>query len=87
MSGTPPKKLILCVVDGLPASLLEAELSAGALPNLAMLAEHAAYARGTSVFPSVTPVCLSSIATGEKVSKHGIPHIAWFDREQGRVVD
>ncbi|MGI9659428.1 MAG: alkaline phosphatase family protein [Gaiellaceae bacterium] len=87
MSSSTAKKLILCVVDGLPASLLESELSAGSLPNLAGLAEHAEYGRGTSVFPSVTPVCLSSIATGENVARHGIPHIAWFDRDEGRVVD
>ena len=40
-----------------------------------------------SVFPTVTPVCLSSIATGETPAGHGIPHIAWFDRDQDRVVD
>ena len=87
VSIEPRKKLILCIVDGLPAALLEAELSAGTVPNFAMLAEHAEYRRGTSVFPSVTPVCLSAIATGETVDEHGIPHIAWFDRDEGRVVD
>lgn len=85
----PPaqRKLVLCVVDGLAAELLEAELDRRTLPNLAALAERADYARATSVFPSVTPVCLSSIATGESPAGHGIPHIAWFDRAEGRVVD
>ena len=87
MPTSQPKKLILAVIDGLPAALLEDELHSGKLPAFSALAERAEYRRGTSVFPSVTPVCLSSIATGETPAGHGIPHIAWFDREAGRVVD
>jgi hypothetical protein len=51
------------------------------------LHERGEYGQAVSVFPSVTPVCLSSIATGANVAEHGIPHIVWFDAEQGRVVD
>ena len=36
----------------------------GTAPALSFLAEHGEYRRGVSTFPSLTPVCLSSIATG-----------------------
>ncbi len=39
------------------------------------------------MFPSVTPVCLSSIATGAWPDEHGIPHLVWYDREEGRIVE
>ena len=81
------RKLVLCVIDGLPAHLLEDELSRRSLPALSALAERASYTRATSVFPSVTPVCLSSIATGARVADHGIPHITWYDRVADRIVD
>lgn len=87
MSERGARKLVLCIVDGLPAHLLEEELSHGRLPSLAALAERVSYAGATSVFPSVTPVCLSSIATGAGVAEHAIPHICWFDRDADRIVD
>jgi hypothetical protein len=81
------KKLVLCVIDGLPAGALEQGLERGRLPALRFLAEHGVYAEGTTVFPSVTPVCLSSIATGAWPDEHGIPHLVWYDREEGRIVE
>ena len=87
MTVQPPKKLVLAVIDGLPAALLEDELHSGRPPAFSSLAERAEYRRGTTVFPSVTPACLSSIATGETPAAHGIPSITWFDREARRVVD
>jgi hypothetical protein len=35
----------------------------------------------------LTPVCLSSIATGAHPSAHGIPHLVWYDRERRRIVE
>jgi hypothetical protein len=81
------KKLVLCVIDGLPARALEHALEQGRLPALRFLVENGAYAEGTSTFPSVTPVCLSSIATGAGPDVHGIPHLVWYDREQERIVE
>src|SRR6266516_1876553 len=43
--------------------------------------------RGVSTFPSLTPVCLSSIATGEHPDVHRIPHLVWYHREEQRVVE
>ena len=57
------KKLVLIVVDGMTPEAFE-RAADGRAPALAFLAAHGDYRRGTSVFPSLTPVCLSSIATG-----------------------
>ena len=81
------KKLVLVVVDGLPAALLENALDGRRLPALASLAEHGRYARAVSTFPSLTPVCLSSIATGSHPDVHGIPHLVWYHRGERRLVE
>src|SRR5881275_3547974 len=59
----------------------------GRAPTLAFLAEHGDYRRGTSVFPSLTPVCLSSIATGAGPDVHHIPHLVWWHRGEQRIVE
>src|SRR4029078_5999777 len=51
------------------------------------LAERGSYGHATSVFPSLTPVCLSSIATGAFGDVHEIPHLVWYDRREGRIVE
>ena len=59
-----PKKVVLIVVDGLTPAGFERALAGRRAPALSFLAEHGTYRQATSVFPSLTPVCLSSIATG-----------------------
>jgi len=81
------KKLILIVIDGLTPSVFEAAVSDGRAPALSFLAEHGTYARAVSTFPSLTPVCLSSLATGGHPDVHRIPHLVWYDREDERVVE
>ena len=81
------KKLILVVIDGLTPDVFEDAVATGAAPALAFLAEHGSYARGVSTFPSLTPVCLSSIATGAHPDVHRIPHLVWYHREERRVVE
>jgi hypothetical protein len=39
------------------------------------------------VFPSLTPVCLTSIATGAFPDVHHIPHLVWYHRGEGRVIE
>ena len=51
----------------------ERAVESGRAPALAFLAEHGDYRQATSVFPSLTPVCLSSIATGAGPDVHHIP--------------
>jgi predicted AlkP superfamily pyrophosphatase or phosphodiesterase len=81
------KRVILIVIDGLTPSMFEAAVGDGQAPALSFLAEHGRYSRAVSTFPSLTPVCLSSIATGAHPDIHRIPHLVWYDREHARVVE
>jgi len=82
-----PKKLVLIVVDGMTPAAFERAVESGRAPALAYLAEHGAYRRATSVFPSLTPVCLSSIVTGAGPDVHRIPHLVWWNRGERRIVE
>ncbi|MFL5946332.1 MAG: alkaline phosphatase family protein [Gaiellaceae bacterium] len=81
------RKLILIVIDGLTPSIFEAAVDDGRAPALSFLAQHGSYARAVSTFPSLTPVCLSSLATGAHPDVHHIPHLVWYDRERKRLVE
>jgi predicted AlkP superfamily pyrophosphatase or phosphodiesterase len=82
-----PRKVVLIVVDGLTPGLFEHAVDTGRAPALAYLAEHGSYRRAVSTFPSLTPVCLSSIATGAHPDVHEIPHLVWWNRAEGRLVE
>jgi hypothetical protein len=82
----PAKPLILIVIDGLTPSTFERAVEAGS-PALAALAEAGRYGTATSTFPSLTPVCLSSIATGAHPDVHEIPHLVWYHRGERRLVE
>jgi predicted AlkP superfamily pyrophosphatase or phosphodiesterase len=81
------KKLVLIVVDGMTPTAFERAVESGRAPALAYLAENGTYGRATSVFPSLTPVCLSSIATGAGPDVHHIPHLVWWHRDERRIVE
>lgn len=81
------KKLVLIVIDGLTPSMLEHAIDRRRAPALAFLAEHGSYRRAASTFPSLTPVCLSSIATGAHPDVHRIPHLVWYHRGERRLVE
>jgi predicted AlkP superfamily pyrophosphatase or phosphodiesterase len=87
MPGCAPlpktKDVVLIVIDGLTPSMFEAAET----PALRFLAEHGEYRRAASTFPSLTPVCLSSIATGAHPDVHHIPHLVWWNREESRLVE
>jgi predicted AlkP superfamily pyrophosphatase or phosphodiesterase len=80
-------KLILIVIDGLTPSTFEAAIGDGRVPTLSFLAEQGRYTRAISTFPSLTPVCLASIATGAHPNIHHIPHLVWYDRARSRLVE
>jgi Type I phosphodiesterase / nucleotide pyrophosphatase len=84
---SPRKKLVLAVIDGLSPATLERCLEQGRLPALSLLREHGTYTTATTTFPSVTPVCLSTIATGSHPDVHLIPHLVWFHRTEQRLVE
>jgi Type I phosphodiesterase / nucleotide pyrophosphatase len=81
------KKLVLIVIDGLTPSVFEDAVERGSAPALAFLAAHGRYRRSLSTFPSLTPVCASSIATGAHPDVHRIPHLVWYDRREQRLVE
>jgi len=81
------KKLVLIVVDGLTPAGFERAVDGGRAPALSFLAASGTYRRATSVFPSLTPVCLSSIATGAGPGIHHIPHLVWWHRDERRIVE
>jgi predicted AlkP superfamily pyrophosphatase or phosphodiesterase len=78
-----PKPVVLIVIDGLTPSMFEAADT----PAIRYLLEHGSYARAASTFPSLTPVCLSSIATGAHGDVHHIPHLVWWYRAEQRIVE
>jgi hypothetical protein len=82
-----PKPLILIVIDGLTPGMLEATLERRAAPALGLLAQHGRYRRALSTFPSLTPVCLSSLVTGAHPDVHEIPHLVWWHRGEERLVE
>jgi hypothetical protein len=81
------KKLVLIVVDGMTPAAFERAVESGRAPALSLLAENGRYRRAVSVFPSLTPVCLSSIATGAGPDVHRIPHLVWWHRDERRLVE
>ena len=87
MTSPPGTKLVLVVIDGLTPQMLEASLDDSSLPTLAALAGRGTLARATTSFPSLTPVCLSSIATGAYPDVHEIPHLVWWHRGERRLVE
>ena len=81
------KKLVLIVIDGLTPAVLEEAVERKDVPALRFLVEQGEYRRAVTTFPSLTPVCLSSLATGVSPDVHGIPHLVWYHREEGRLVE
>jgi len=77
------KPVVLVVIDGLTPSMFEAVDT----PALRFLADQGEYRRASSVFPSLTPVCLSSIATGSYPDVHQIPHLVWWHGDEHRLVE
>ena len=75
------------MIDGLTPSMFESAVSGAATPALAFLADHGTYRRAASTFPSLTPVCLASLATGAHPDVHRIPHLVWYHRAERRLVE
>jgi Type I phosphodiesterase / nucleotide pyrophosphatase len=81
------RKAILVVIDGLTPAMFEDAVERRTAPTLAALHDHGEYRRATTVFPSLTPVCLSSLVTGAYPDVHEIPHLVWYHRGERRVVE
>ena len=81
------KKLVLIVIDGLTPRMLEDAVERKTVPALGFLMDNGDYRRAVTTFPSLTPVCLASLATGAHPDVHGIPHLVWFHRGERRLVE
>src|SRR4051812_39324193 len=85
--ATPPK-LVLAVIDGLKPAMLDRAIATGRAPALKAIVERGTYVdECCAAFPSVTPVCAASIATGERQDRHRIPSMNWYHREEQRYVE
>ncbi|CAN5635453.1 hypothetical protein BH24ACT24_BH24ACT24_00190 [soil metagenome] len=90
MASTRPKgkKVVLGVIDALKPEMLDRAITEGRAPVLAALSERGLHVRDcAAAFPSLTPVCAASIATGLSVEQHQIPSTNWYHRGEERYVE
>ncbi len=84
----PLKKLVLVVIDAMKPAMLERAIASGRAPALAQIMREGVYVDDcVAAFPSVTPVCAATIATGVGPDRHLIPSMNWYHREEARYVE
>src|SRR6478735_2064435 len=82
------KKLVLAVIDAMKPAMLERAIATGRAPTLERLIQEGQYTdECVAAFPSVTPVCAASIATGTGPAEHEIPAMNWWHRGEERYVE
>jgi predicted AlkP superfamily pyrophosphatase or phosphodiesterase len=82
------KKVVLAVIDGLKPSMLERAVASGRAPALQRIMAEGVYVDDcVAAFPSVTPACAASIATGVGPAEHHIPSMNWWYRGEQRYVE
>jgi hypothetical protein len=82
------KKLVLAVVDAMKPAMLAKAVESGRASALALLMERGHHSgECVAAFPSVTPVCSASIATGTGPDRHLIPSMNWYHRGEERYVE
>ena len=82
MSPLRARRAILILADGLRPDVLEEQLEAGAIPNLAQLTAQGGRRRAITVFPSTTSVAYLPYLTGRFPGAVNIPSIRWMDRSK-----
>ncbi|MEJ7826432.1 MAG: alkaline phosphatase family protein [Solirubrobacteraceae bacterium] len=83
-----PRKLVLTVIDGMKPTMLQRAIGAGSAPALKAIHDRGTYVSDcVAAFPSVTPVCAGTIATGRLQDEHEIPSMNWYSREEERYVE
>jgi hypothetical protein len=81
-------RLVLAVIDGCKPSMLERAVQSGEAPAIRAIMERGTYVSELcAAFPSVTPVCATSIATGVLQDRHHIAAMNWFKRDERRYVE
>ena len=87
MSRRPPK-LVVTVIDGMKPTMAERAMRSGSAPALSAIRERGTYVHDcVAAFPSVTPVCAATIATGRLQDEHEIPSMNWYSRAEQRYVE
>jgi hypothetical protein len=82
------RKLVLVVIDALKPAMLERAIAAGRAPALARLLAEGSYVNAcAAAFPSVTPVCAATIATGVGPDRHLVPSMNWYHRGERRYIE
>jgi hypothetical protein len=85
---TKPPKLIVTVIDGMKPTMAERAMRSGSAPALSAIRERGTYIDDcVAAFPSVTPVCAATIATGRLQDEHEIPSMNWYSRAEQRYVE
>ena len=85
---TSPRKLVLVVIDALKPEMLDRAIATGRAPALQRIRDEGAYVNDVvAAFPSVTPVCAATIATGVGPDEHHIPSMNWYHRDERRYVE
>jgi hypothetical protein len=81
-------RLLLAVIDGCKPSMLERAVERGEAPVIAAIMERGSYVPELcAAFPSVTPICATSIATGVLQDRHRIAGMNWWKRDERRYVE
>lgn len=82
------QRLLLAVIDGCKPSMLDRAIEQGEAPALKAIRERGAQVSSLcAAFPSVTPVCATSIATGVLQDRHRIAAMNWWKRDERRYVE
>jgi hypothetical protein len=82
------KRLLLAVIDGCKPSMLQRAVERGEAPTIAAVLERGHFVDELcAAFPSVTPVCATSIATGVLQDRHHIAAMNWWSRAERRYVE
>ena len=69
-------------------AMLERAIATGSAPAMKLLMERGSLVDDcVAAFPSVTPVCAATIATGVGPDRHEIPSMNWYHRDEGRYVE
>jgi hypothetical protein len=82
------RRLLLAVIDGCKPSMLDRAIEQGEAPALKAIRERGSQVSSLcAAFPSVTPVCATSIATGVLQDRHRIAAMNWWKRDERRYVE
>jgi hypothetical protein len=79
---------VLVVIDAMKPEMLDRAIASGRAPALQLIREQGVYVSDcVAAFPSVTPACAATIATGVGPDQHLIPSMNWYHRTEERYVE